>query len=312
MKDLSFSELPIMRPLRAVPLVAWRRAGLILLGILIVWWLSQLIWLVYNGVSYRVPAGTPAQNPVLARHTVDIEALVGSHLFGEANAPVAEKTEEVAESTVPLKLVGVYGAGDAPHASAIIEAPGGQQAVVFVGEAMPSNSGTLKQVFFDRIVFDRSGRLETLRMEDLTAQLAGMMNQGGDTADSGEGDEEDEDGNVIHHTSQMIDKRGDPYLGQQLRMLRSQLQTNPGKIADIVQIQPSQNGGYKISPGRDRKMFARFGLQNGDIVKAVNGVTLDDPSKAMGLMSQLQSATQLQLTLERGGQPINIVLSPDR
>jgi general secretion pathway protein C len=60
--------------------------------------------------------------------------------------------------------------------------------------------------------------------------------------------------------------------------------------------------GYKIRPGKDRKLLRKFGLKNGDVVRAVNGVSLDNPIKALEIMRDLSTASSVTLDVERRGQ----------
>lgn len=89
-------------------------------------------------------------------------------LFGDALAPVATiplKTEKLPETTLKLKLTGVLAGKDNVQASALIEGPDRQTRSYRVDEEVPGGA-TLKQVFADRVVLERSGRLENLIFEE--------------------------------------------------------------------------------------------------------------------------------------------------
>jgi general secretion pathway protein C len=60
--------------------------------------------------------------------------------------------------------------------------------------------------------------------------------------------------------------------------------------------------GYKVQPGKDRKLLSKFGLKRGDVVTAVNGVTLDNPIKALEILRDLSTASSVSLDVERKGQ----------
>ena len=287
-----------LKPLRAIPTTLWRTLLLLVALCWLTWALAKLIWLIYDGVTWQVPQPAPTATPVLMKRSVDITALIDAHVFGEVGVVKEEGTQEIAETTVALKLVGVYGASDESKASAIVEQPGGQQDVVFNGGAMPGNNGTLKQVFADRIVFDRGGRLETLRMEDATAQLANQIQTSSD--------------NLVA-TSATVDHRKDAQLAARLAEVRQQFHNDPSSIADLISIEPVSTGsgglrGYRVGPGKDRKLFARAGLQRNDLLRAVNGISLDDPQQAYGIMNELQNAGELTLTIDRGGQILTVQL----
>jgi general secretion pathway protein C len=75
----------------------------------------------------------------------------------------------------------------------------------------------------------------------------------------------------------------------------------------VVRTQPvfanGQQRGFRVYPGRDRQMFARLGLQPGDLVLAINGTALDDPQRALEIFNTMASANSVALTVERDGQP---------
>ena len=57
------------------------------------------------------------------------------------------------------------------------------------------------------------------------------------------------------------------------------------------------------SPGRNRTLFSEAGLRPGDLVTELNGVSLDNPTRAFQMLGDLSSATSLNVTILRGGQP---------
>ena len=293
---------PLRQRLAAVPVSLWRRLVYLLVGLWLLWLLAKAFWRVEETLFWQPPPPPPVVAVSSGQQTVDIEALLRAELFGSVTQVVQEqKVEDAPETTVPLKLLGVYAAETPKKASAIVSQNSGQQAVVFVDEPIPGGYGTLKEVFADRIIIDRSGRLETLRMEDLTGQLAGMMQIQSDAPKpppSGQ---------------QTLDKRYAPQVSAALQDIRGKLNTDPASLTDVLSVQPLYvNGemqGYRVGPGRDRKLFARFGLQANDVVTAINGVQLNDPTQAFAMMNDLNSATELTITLSRGDQDVNLLLN---
>ena len=54
--------------------------------------------------------------------------------------------------------------------------------------------------------------------------------------------------------------------------------------------------------------FAKLGLRPGDIVTAINGTPLNNPSQGARVFSELGNAQSISVTLERGGQQQNLTL----
>ena len=89
-------------------------------------------------------------------------------LFGDAQAPIKKEiieTEKLPETTLKLRLTGVLAGKDNVQASALIEGPDRQTRNYRVDEQVPGGA-TLKQVYADRVVLERSGRLENLIFEE--------------------------------------------------------------------------------------------------------------------------------------------------
>jgi len=56
---------------------------------------------------------------------------------------------------------------------------------------------------------------------------------------------------------------------------------------------------FNIVPG---SLFARIGLQNGDVLHRVNDTAIEDPSKFMGIFEDLKNESQITLDLVRGNE----------
>jgi general secretion pathway protein C len=62
--------------------------------------------------------------------------------------------------------------------------------------------------------------------------------------------------------------------------------------------------GFKLFNIKDGSLFQRLGLHNGDVVQRINGTSLDNPSKAIGLLDEIQSMEAIQMNFLRGGKPL--------
>ena len=62
--------------------------------------------------------------------------------------------------------------------------------------------------------------------------------------------------------------------------------------------------GFKLLAVVPGSLFARLGLQNGDVIRRVGGVALTSVEGGLELFQRLRSATRVELELERRGQPL--------
>jgi type II secretion system protein C len=66
----------------------------------------------------------------------------------------------------------------------------------------------------------------------------------------------------------------------------------------------TENGklmGMRVYPGSNRQAFDKLGLKSGDLVTAINGVALNDQTKADQVFNSLSSSAEAQVTVTRNG-----------
>jgi general secretion pathway protein C len=97
--------------------------------------------------------------------------------------------------------------------------------------------------------------------------------------------------------------------------MRKLMTDQPGLMADIMRPQPvfadGKQRGYRVYPGRNRQAFVRLGLRPGDLVTAINGTPLDDPSHGQEIFRTLGSSSEARVTIMRNGaqQDLNLNLA---
>jgi general secretion pathway protein C len=94
--------------------------------------------------------------------------------------------------------------------------------------------------------------------------------------------------------------------------MRELVSRNPGIIGDIMRPEPVFAGGkqqgFRVYPGMDRAAFLRLGLRPGDLVTAIDGTPLDDPSRAQQILGTLGSSSEAHVTILRNGQQQDLTL----
>jgi general secretion pathway protein C len=82
------------------------------------------------------------------------------------------------------------------------------------------------------------------------------------------------------------------------------------KLATDARIVPSfkngQANGFKLFSIKPDSLYSQIGVQNGDVIQSINGFDMNSPDKALEAYGKLRSAASLDLTLERGGQTVNM------
>jgi general secretion pathway protein C len=253
------------------------------LVVTIAYQLAGITWNLVPGapptLAQRAPAA-PAQQPA------DLSKLANSQLFGEAReetAPVVTSVD-APDTTLSLSLTGILAYG--PKGAAIISANRGQEKTYRVGDSVDNADGSkVHSVEPDRVLLNRNGQLETLRLPQQLSSAA-----------------------VRTTTSPVLP----PAAAQPAGSLRQVISENASRLTDIVRLAPHvQEGkvvGFRVNPGRDRATFEQLGLQAGDVVTDINGTVLDDPSQGLQVFESLGETTQANVTVLREGTPQVIVI----
>jgi len=82
--------------------------------------------------------------------------------------------------------------------------------------------------------------------------------------------------------------------------------SNLNSIATQARIVPSfKNGvanGFKLFSIRPGSIYSKIGIQNGDVIRKLNGYEINSPDKALEVYAKLKESSKVEIELERGGQ----------
>jgi general secretion pathway protein C len=85
---------------------------------------------------------------------------------------------------------------------------------------------------------------------------------------------------------------------------------NLNDLAMQARIVPSfkngQANGFKLFSIRPDSLYSKIGVQNGDVIQAINGLDMNSPDKALEAYTKLRDAPALDLQIERGGQTVSM------
>ena len=269
-------------------------AGLV---ILIAWYAAKLAWalLPQQGEfdwSVRSPAPSTMAPSPSGSSTTDYNAIAQAHLFGiPGAAPVVaeEQSTDAPDTSLNLKLRGTIAANDADIAHAIIADGKGNDDVYFINDQIPGGA-TLKEIYPDRVILNRAGKLEALRLPKLSESLG-------------------------RQTSPAPARAAAP---APTRSTAAQIRSgNAGGFMSVFRPQPFMpNGemrGYRVYPGRDRRKFAELGFRPGDLVTAINGQQINDLQNGpMEIFGELDTNSSLSFTVERSGNPVVLTLDSEQ
>lgn len=233
-------------------------------------------------LTWRIFAPAPVSGTTTGRvegdmtRDVDPESIASRHLFGRSDAAPSVADIQAPDTNLNLTLSGIAAAKNRILSRALIAGPDGKEKNYATGADLPGGA-TLHEILPDRVILNRRGTLETLRLPK-------------------------------HATS----ARGARSVAASRPVADLRTQANEERLAEFVRPQAvmvdGQLRGFRVYPGRNRRMFAESGLRAGDLVTAINGMPLDDPERSIETLRQLIDAQDAVLTIERGGQVESLTL----
>jgi general secretion pathway protein C len=245
-------------------------------------------------VPQATVAGATAGPSTAARYS----ALTGWRPFGEPPDPgeavTVTEVLDAPDTTLNVQLHGVHEVTDpetnraAPErGAAMISSGRAEQQLYFVGDAITGGSGAkLHSVYYDRVLLDRGGRVETLRLP-----LEVAANAPRQPAPAGR------PGDIAQPAAATGGSAS----------LRDALSDNAAQLTEIIRPTPHMEGGqmigFRLAPGRNRDAFNALGLEPGDVMTEVNGLVMNDPRAAAQVFSALSETSVASVTVVRDGAP---------
>lgn len=256
--------------------------------------LARLTWVVIEPSSVLSPTGStssaviaPAGEETSLRG--GFREMAALQIFGRVAAP---KTLDAPDTSLSWSLKGVFADPD-PSRSAAILAPQGQTEKLYRAGAELPGQVTLQEVLADRVILNRGGRLETLRLKSNTINSAASYRR----------------------APALPVSTGNPSGGDAPRVDRDAWINDPQRFLDVITANPvMQDGvlyGLQISPARNAREFAAAGLKAGDVITGVDGSPVAEITDYRDLLKSLADATSVAVALERDGEPMNITINMD-
>jgi general secretion pathway protein C len=265
---------------------------------LVAWVLACLIVLELGALAYalvlspvRSPQPLGPGNAASPRPGVNVQAIVGAHLFGVPTVdPGSQDPNSAPPSSANLLLTGTIATDNPKHGVAIVSDGGGPSKVYSVGDRLAGAS--LHSVYLDHVILDRNGALETVTLPRLLPARTGASGP-----------------------APMRRPAGDPRAAAAVENIRRMVQQDPAILDQVMRTVPSYDSaagklrGFRAFPGKNRQIFSKLGLKSGDLVTAINGTQLDDPQRSQEVLNTMQTADHVTVTVERGGQKQDITLN---
>ena len=268
--------------------IGWTSFVLLLL---LCWLLANWTWIFWPRPAQRNSAATELTGEV----RFSSAELIARHLFGEPKADVAAAPPPVVVSPLNAKLKGVF-AGLPPFpAFAILNVDGKDQPVRVGGEIVPG--ATLEAVFARHVTVRRNGATEQIEFED--NGVAGTSPR------------------VTQSPGQMAARLPTPASQFKLNvqavnqntsaLSRGELQAalqDPRQLTNLGSVNTNPGGGVAIQQAPPGSLLEKLGLQDGDVIRSLNGVPVNSQADLMRLYQQFGQVGAVRIDGLRAGTPL--------
>ncbi|MDF1562216.1 MAG: type II secretion system protein GspC [Deltaproteobacteria bacterium] len=260
------------------------------------------------------PSAEPSKTarPALTnvRSTVDPKALAA--IFGmtvpDPEAAPAEVEPETTPgdevpTTINATLVATIVADPEDYSAAVITDNNSRETSVYgIGDLL-QGAATVVKVEERRVLLNNRGRTEYLEMD---GEAKPGATAGGAVAavTPASADKEEEKEGEIGDGIRKVAENEYVVAQEEIEKTLSNLNT----IATQARIVPAfKNGvaqGFKLFSIRPGSLYAKIGIQNGDVIKKINGYDINSPDKALEVYQKLKDARDVTVELERRGRTV--------
>lgn len=217
---------------------------------------------------------------------VDIELIQNTPLFGSVEKVVEAKNKpakSVLPSRLSIKLTGTVVADE--KSAAVVDMAGGKEQQLFVvGDAMQPGV-VLHSIEEDAIVVDHQGKLERI---GLPKENHGQSSSPATLYQSPSSH------SIRPNTSP---RAGHSIFGNNIRNVHELL----NHVRFVPHFSKGKSDGFMVSQMVPDSLYEKVGLQNGDIIRKVNGTVIANPQQAVQMLQSLQNGTAIEMEIERTG-----------
>lgn len=286
----------------------WIERAALLASLLLIF---AIVWFAVRIALALWPRGDAAANVAPARlpeananaPTVSVSRW---HLFGNAGAG-ATNLRVLPTSTLALSLRGTVADRDPTIGVAVI-GDGQNERAYRVGDEIDSGV-SLVEVHTDHVVISRDGTRESLQLprEATGTQPAPVFDLSAANSGNKPAGAPNTTGNAAPVPNYAPPQLANGAVNWQQTL--EQVQKNPTQFAQLAApvIEDGKLLGLRVR-GLDPATMTRLGLEAGDMVTSVNGIAIDSPQRATEILSSVQNAASVRVTVLRNGQPVELTI----
>jgi general secretion pathway protein C len=261
---------------------------------------ASALWL-EHGAHEAAPSPAKPQSPGLSLPSgqpIDVAAIFQRNLFGSEPIEVADVAQPETVESSDLRLRGTAML-DGRGFAVIQDKVSGRQEVFAIGEKV-FDGPRLVAVTDTRAVLLGAGRKQTIEITE-DAQPEGRKAKSAGAAASAAATNEVSI-RKTGATTFAVDRRAVEHSLENLNTVVTQMRAVPF-------LRDGKSQGFRVFNIRSGSIFESMGLKNGDVIQAVNGVELNDPTKALALVDDIATVDEIRINLLRNNTPTTFTYS---
>jgi general secretion pathway protein C len=235
---------------------------------------AALLLVQLAGPPQLPPAAAAPAVPKISRKVVDVPSILHANIFGQS-APTAS-VSDAPVTTMALTLTATTAYTDPPDPKrgfAVIGTTATDTRNYRVGATLPGGA-MLHSVYKDRVLLDRGGAIEALLMPPRVG---------------------------ARPPPPPVAAAGPAPAGRVQQVMRENPTLLNQVMSRTLQLEGGKLKGMKVYPVGNGQAFTKLGLKSGDLVTAINGVQLNDQTKADEIFGSMSNAAEAQVTVLRNG-----------
>lgn len=217
----------------------------------------------------------------------------------ETDKPEEQKDPEPTRTALPLKLMAIMFSPppNDPRWSMAVIRDTEQNSAGPYAIGMKIREATVEDIQETRIYLNNAGKPEYLDLiEKPHTEVAAAPAPAAPSTDPFVAEMEKGIKKLSEHSYEVQRGTVDSLLGNMAVLSRA---------ARIVpEVRDGKAAGFRLFSVKTDGPFGKIGLQNGDVIYAINGLEMTSPDKALEIYTKLKSANHLAVALERNGQKI--------
>ncbi|MEA2626229.1 MAG: ral secretion pathway protein [Candidatus Binatota bacterium] len=227
-----------------------------------------------------------ANAPAMSKRPISHYAAVTERDIFNPPKPVEETAPAPTVSPLKAKLLGTA-PGHGMDSFAIIEDESDRKQELYrVGDRLQDR--TVSRIEWDHVILKNGSQEETLKLAEQAGRPGSFA-----AAAAEEGIQK------LGETSFVVDRSEVDQAMENMNQVFTQIRAVP-------HFQDGKASGFRVFAIRRDSIFDKIGLKNGDVIARINGQELSDPARAMSMIQELRSSTNVSVEVMRNRQPTTL------